>query len=82
VTGGKNGPNLVVNSEVDIGTKAIVVTGNLTLFGAAPNVFATRLAKTARIGDKIIEVIGNDLSGWKVDIIVNLNMIILTLNIS
>ena len=30
--GGRNGPSLVVNSKVDIGTKAIAVTGNFTAF--------------------------------------------------
>jgi hypothetical protein len=36
LTGGRNGPSLVINSQVDIGTKALAVTGNLSLYGAYP----------------------------------------------
>ncbi|KAL4484574.1 hypothetical protein ABPG74_019751 [Tetrahymena malaccensis] len=63
LTGNRDQPTqFQVDSQIDVGNKVILNTGNFTLLGNPPATTATRLAASINPGDKSINVIS--ASGW------------------
>jgi len=52
LNGSATGQTLTINTNVDLGNKVIGVSGNLSWYGAVPNITQTRLAQNANVGDK------------------------------
>jgi hypothetical protein len=63
LNGNKSDPGYVIDAGYE-GSKFLVVTGGLNLYGVSPATVATKLTATAVPGDTTFSV--QDVSGWRV----------------